>query len=201
MALSERDRDLLARCLAHENRAWREFVDRFVGLVIQVIDHSAQARACDLSRQDRDDLVAEVFAALVQNDFRILRRFRGASSLATYLTVVSRRIVVREMLRQRKARRRPSRPSSGSSSIHPSAADDDFRRHFENTDLVRHLLEQLNDRDSRLVQLYYLQGLSYAQIANQLDLPENSIGPTLSRARSKMMQWLASADVTLTEPS
>ena len=46
-------------------------------------------------------MAAEVFVAIVEHDYAVLRRFRGASSLATYLTVVSRRIVVRELLGQR----------------------------------------------------------------------------------------------------
>ena len=35
---------------------------------------------------------------IVDNDFAILRNFHGQCSLATYLTVISRRIVVRELL-------------------------------------------------------------------------------------------------------
>ena len=44
VALSEIDRNLFARCLARKPRAWDDFVDRFMGLVLHVIDHSAQSR-------------------------------------------------------------------------------------------------------------------------------------------------------------
>ena len=76
MALSERDRDLLNRCLEGIDQSWREFVDRFVGLVYQVIEHTSQSRGIGMGRQDRDDLVADVFLELIQDDFRVLRRFR-----------------------------------------------------------------------------------------------------------------------------
>ena len=58
-----------------------------------MIRHTAQARSVRLAPEDRDDLCAEVFLAIIKNDFAVLRNFRGQSSLATYLTVVARRIV------------------------------------------------------------------------------------------------------------
>ena len=93
MGLSDIDRNLLDRCLHKKPRAWEDFVDRFMGLVLHVIRHSTQSRSLRLSPEDRDDLCAEVFLAVIRNDFAVLRSFRGQSSLATYLTVVARRIV------------------------------------------------------------------------------------------------------------
>ena len=103
MALTDRDRSLLERCLARDSSAWREFVDRFSGLFVHVIHHTAEARSVELSSNDTDDLCAEIFLAILANDFAILRRFKGESSLATYLAVISRRIVVREVISRRMA--------------------------------------------------------------------------------------------------
>jgi len=49
-----------------------------------------------------EDLAAEAFLALISDDFAVLRRFRGESSLATYLTVVTRRVIVRELLKHKQ---------------------------------------------------------------------------------------------------
>ena len=103
MALTEIDRNLLKRCLAEEPGAWKDFVDRFIGLFIHVIGHVGDSRSVKLSSDDIDDLCAEVFVSLLADDFAILRRFRGQSSLATYLTVIARRIVVKEVSRRRQA--------------------------------------------------------------------------------------------------
>ena len=103
MALTEIDSHLLKRCLAEEPGAWKDFVDRFLGLFVHVINHSAHARSVSLLEDDVEDLCAEVFLALLDDNFAILRRFQGKSSLATYLAVVARRIVVREMVRRRMA--------------------------------------------------------------------------------------------------
>jgi len=34
--------------------------------------------------------------------------------------------------------------------------------------------------------MYHLEGKSYQEISSAVGMPENSVGPTLSRARSKM---------------
>ena len=101
MGLSEIDRKLLQRCLDRKSDAWEDFVDRFLGLVVHVIHHTAQARSIVPEPGDVEDMVEEVFLAVIADDFAVLRRFRGESSLATYLTVVSRRVAVREMLKRR----------------------------------------------------------------------------------------------------
>ena len=53
VALSEIDRSLLDRCLSRKARAWEDFVDRFMGLVVHVINHTAQCRSINLSAADR----------------------------------------------------------------------------------------------------------------------------------------------------
>ncbi len=70
-----------------------------MGLVIHVVHQVSRNRTFRPSEADRDDLVAEVFLEFVANDFAVLRHFRGQSSLATYLTVVARRVVIRTITR------------------------------------------------------------------------------------------------------
>ena len=41
MGLIARDRELIRRCLHHEPGAWNDFVDRFLGLVYHVVQHTA----------------------------------------------------------------------------------------------------------------------------------------------------------------
>ncbi|HEY1786120.1 MAG TPA: hypothetical protein VGG30_11245 [Pirellulales bacterium] len=94
MALSDIDRSLLDRCLERKPRAWEDFVDRFLGLVIHVVNHSAHCRSWRLATEECEDLVARVFRTVAKDDLAVLRHFRGESSLATYLTVIARRLVV-----------------------------------------------------------------------------------------------------------
>ncbi len=184
MALSEIDRTLLQRCVARKPRAWEDFVERFLGLVVHVIRHSAQCRSIRLSQSDVDDLAAESFMALIADDFAVLRRFRGESSLATYLTVITRRVVVRELLKHKK-----------SASLHelseataPAANAPSPEERISNRDEVERLLRHLHGAEADVVRLYHLEGKTYREISDRMGMPENSIGPTLSRARQKIRE-------------
>jgi len=53
---------------------------------------------------------------------------------------------------------------------------------------IQNMIKQLPPADAQIVEQYHLQGKSYQQISSDLDIPENSIGPTLSRARNRMRE-------------
>jgi RNA polymerase sigma-70 factor (ECF subfamily) len=181
VALSEIDRNLLSRCLTRKPDAWEDFVDRFMGLVVHVINHSAQARSIRLTDEDREDLCSEVFLTLVRDDFAVLRHFRGESSLATYLTVVARRAVVHQLLKRKTA----ARLSDGMTNNHSSEPPPPIER-LHDRDEVARLMQELERPEAEVVRMYHLEGKSYQEISSLVGMPENSIGPTLFRARQKM---------------
>jgi RNA polymerase sigma-70 factor (ECF subfamily) len=185
VALSEIDRNLLERCLHGKPRAWEDFVDRFMGLVIHVVNHTARARSVRLSVADRDDLCAEVFLAIIRSDYAVLRNFRGKSSLATYLTVVARRIVVRELLTRMSAAQLVDNSSQHAVQSAPDPrASVELR--FDDREEVERLLGGLHGTEAQVMRLYHLEGKTYHEISMTVGMPENSIGPILSRARNKM---------------
>lgn len=190
MALSDIDRNLLERCLSRKPRAWEDFVDRFMGLVVHVANHSAQARSIRLTPQDREDLCAEVFLAIVKDNFGLLRRFRGQCSLATYLAVVARRVVVRELLAHKTAARLPPRQSAVPGGDHAPEPE----QRVSDKEEVERLLEGLQGPEAEVVRLYHLEGKSYHEISTAVGIAENSVGPLLSRAREKMRQAGASRE-------
>lgn len=183
MALSDLDRDLLERCLARKPRAWEAFVDRFLGLVVHVVNHSADARGVSVTTEDREDLTAEVFCAVIRDDLAILRRFRGHSSLATYLTVIARRVVVRELVKRRSGVPLNTTQDVG---VEPSPQQAGREQRFDSREEIEQLLRQLNGKEADVVRMYHLEGKSYSEISSHVGMAENSVGPTLSRARAKM---------------
>ena len=187
MALTDIDKNLLKRCLAEEPGAWKDFVDRFIGLFTHVIHHTAHARSIRVTDNDIDDLLSEVFLALLANDYRVLRNFRGKSSLATYLTVVSRRVIVKKMVERRMAE---ALGHVSSSSRIERVSDEQSRQQqqIEDQEEIQNMIRQLPPADAQIVEQYHLQGKSYQQISSDLDIPENSIGPTLSRARNRLRE-------------
>jgi RNA polymerase sigma-70 factor, ECF subfamily len=179
--LREIDRQLLDRCLGHQPRAWNDFVDRYMGLIYHVIHHVAHARSMTISEADIEDIAAEIFLAIVDDDYAVLRRFQGQSSLPTYLTVVARRVCVHEVVKRfREA-------ELGHATAHRAIlAEEDGHDHAEPilaAEEVERLLADLPQRDADVVRLYHLKYLNYRQIAKQLGIPENSVGPILAKAR------------------
>ena len=193
MSLTDLDRNLLDRCLRNDGSAWREFVDRFVGLFVQVIHHTAHARSVSLSASDTDDLCAEIFLAILADQSAILKRFRGESSLATYLAVIARRIVVREIVRRRISEI-PASGKLGEIKNHAVSGLDarDIAR-IENRELVQQMLEGLSEQDASVIRQFHLEGKTYREIGELLGGPENSIGPTLTRAREKLRKGLSAS--------
>ena len=183
MALTNVDRALLQRCLQHQPGAWNDFVDRFLGLIYHVISHTAHLRSAPLRPEDTEDLAAEILLQLVSSDYAVLRQFKGNSSLATYLAVIARRICVHELARRSAAqevRGRDGRPTPEPEE--PPKAEIGL----ESLEEVEKILGKLPSRDREVVRLYYLEGRSYEEISTAMNIPVNTIGPILSRARKKL---------------
>lgn len=152
--------------------------------MIHVVNHSAQGRSLRLSPEDREDLSAQVFLAIVKDDLALLRNFRGDSSLATYLTVVARRVVVSELLKQKS----PSRLDDHEGEPAMAMAGGEMEQRVSDREQVERLLAELDGAEAKVVRMYHLEGKSYQEISSAVGMPENSVGPTLSRARRKMRQ-------------
>lgn len=99
--MHELDQKLLTNCLENQPRGWEDFVDRFMGLVVHVIDHTVQIRGLSVDEDECCRICENVFAILHHDSFRLLREFEGQSSLTTYMTIVVRRIVVRLLLNRK----------------------------------------------------------------------------------------------------
>ncbi len=56
-------------------------------------------------------------------------------------------------------------------------------------------MRSLTGSEAEVVRLYHLEGKTYREISSAIGIPENSIGPTLNRARAKMRQAMADASV------
>ena len=185
MALTAVDRTLVQRCLNHEPGAWNDFVDRFLGLIYHVVHHTAYLRSMPLRAEDTEDLAADILLQIVAGDYAVLRQFRGQSSLATYLSVIARRICVHE-LAQRAAAREVQLKADGRGTEHEPEEPPKAQIGLENLEEVQKLLKKLPSREREVVRLCYLEGRSYEEISTELNIPVNTIGPILSRARKRL---------------
>ena len=194
MALTAQDRNLLRRCLNHESGAWNDFVDRYLGMVYHVIQHTAHLRSHFLEPEETEDIAADVMSEIAERDYAVLRQFRGNSSLASFLTVIARRLCVIDL-----AKRHPVRDTQ----VHGTNNSDDAperqqspRKRSEGSgpgglealEEVGKLLKKLPARERKVVQLYFIEGRSYEEISTELNIPINNLGVILARARKKLRE-------------
>jgi RNA polymerase sigma-70 factor (ECF subfamily) len=178
--LSDVDRRLLTQCFQKRPFAWEGFVDRYLMLIVFVVKHTARRRQMRLTEHDDFELVSDVFLTLMRDDFAILRRFRGKSSLATYLAVVTRRVVVRKLVRL--VRNSTRQGSSAPSVTTPHLFDLDVATAGE----IDAILNSMDPRQASLVRMYHLERKSLEQISAATGIAIESIGPMLEQAREKL---------------
>lgn len=181
--VSDADRQLIDRCLAGDGRGWEAFIDRFAGRFAAVAVATARHGGRSLPPADREDLVAEMVLACLGNNAAVLRSFAGRSSLATYLTVMARRVALRRFRRESTLAPRRSELLPGHSPT-DLAADAPVR--LDDRDQIETLLDKLDRDEASLVRLHHLEARSYGEISRVTGLPLGSIGPALSRARAKL---------------
>jgi RNA polymerase sigma-70 factor (ECF subfamily) len=200
MALTSVDRSLLQRCLQHDPGAWNDFVDRFLGLVYHVIHYTAHLRSAPLTPEQVEDIAQEVLLQVVANDYAVLKQFRGRSSLATYLTVIARRICVHQLAKLAPAHKPIPAEMKRTDDDEPTRA----RVGLERQEEVLKLLRRLPSKEREVVRLFYLEGRTYEEISAALNMPVNTIGPVLSRAKKRLkasVNGAARAEKTKGQPN
>jgi len=185
------DRDLLHRCLAKQPGSWNDFVDRFLSLIYHVIHYTAHLRSARVTPEDVEDIAAEVMLQLVADDYKVLRQFKGHSSLATYLTVIARRICVHELTRRQSVREAIQK--GGPVVAHDPEETEAEQKGLDSLEEVESLLRKLSGREREIVRLFYLEGRTYEEISTETGVPVNTIGAVLSRARKKLREARKSA--------
>jgi RNA polymerase sigma-70 factor, ECF subfamily len=204
VALTAIDRSILQRCLQHDVGAWNDFVDRFLGLVYHVIHYTAHLRSNPLKPDVVEDIAQEIMTEIAASDYALLKAFRGKSSLATYLTVIARRICVREFSKRRAPPRKPLPPEfqhraatkQKTIPAEPFADENDDSEEqpkaqagMESLDLLQRLIRKLPSREREVVRLFYFEGRTYEEISIELNLPVKTIGPILKRARQLLRKF------------
>jgi RNA polymerase sigma factor (sigma-70 family) len=188
---------------------WSEFLRRFTpklkAFIEATLRQSGLMPASSDSSHGSSDLLQNICIRLIQNHGEALKRFSGTreSELLTYLAVIARS-VVRDAIRYQSAKRRFRWRNSAFSANNQRGENSDFV--FEpvvNDPIDRKVLageiEQLSlqairdhsnepARDRLIFQLYFVDGLSTAQIASceGIALSKTGVEKTLDRLKNKV---------------
>jgi RNA polymerase sigma factor (sigma-70 family) len=168
---------LLRRVIEGDQRAWDDLVDGFGGLVWSV------ARGYRLGPLT-DDVVQTVWLRLAENCGRI----REPDRLAAWLATTTRNEALRVANKQKRL------VSVGDIPEHVDATVSGIDEIVADSDTLGHVLQaftKLSDPDQQLLRLLCaVPPLDYATIADLLERPIGSIGPSRERCLKRLRRLL-----------
>jgi RNA polymerase sigma-70 factor (ECF subfamily) len=186
---------LIARLQAGSETAFDQLVERYHATIYNVAFSMAGSMAGSMADRAADaaDITQEVFLKV----FRGVHSFRGGSSLKTWLY----RIAVREALNHRRWRWRHQReqtgledescaiPLSGLLANHDASPFDETARH-ERQQMVRRALALVPPVFRSAVILRDLEGLSYEEVAEILEVSAGTVKSRILRGRRALREIL-----------
>ncbi len=185
---------IIRQLIAKHACAWSEFVESYQRLVFSRVKATAEQCRFDLDQAELEDICAEVFASLLTNDMRSLRQFRGTSRISTWLSVISRRVCLRELNRIRQTRSKCADAAVVEAAL--SGADPACRDSLgeliwdEQQEQIRESISYLKQADRELLEMYFNERLSYEEISHRAGISVNSVGPKLNRSVSRLRRLL-----------
>jgi RNA polymerase sigma-70 factor, ECF subfamily len=176
------DADLLARARRGDESAFRALVDRYEPVVAATVIGM-------LGRgDDAEDVGQETFIRF----YDALDRFRGDSSLKTYLVRIAMNLSLNALQRRRRgALRFVSRDEPGRTLREPAAEPLAGGEAEERQAVVRRAIASLGEKHQAVVVLRVLQSLSTRETAEALGVPEGTVLSRLSRAMKELETMLA----------
>lgn len=129
-----------------------------------------------------EELTAETFYQAIVG----AHRFRGESSLRTWLFGIARNLYLNQQRRHQRCR------GPLDKATHLPAGDDPaiYILHTERQRQVVAALQTLSESDRSILLLYAREGLSYREIAHVLGLTLSAVKVRLHRARRRLVQAL-----------
>lgn len=184
------DPELIARCLEGHAEAWEALVERYADLV------HGLGRRSGLDATAAEDLVQDVFVLLWTH----LPRLRQRERLSGWVAQTARREAWR---RRRRDRSRTARDEAvGTQALREAGEAEDPLVAAEQRHLVRRALASLGERCRGLLDALFLREVEgYGRVADELDMPVGSIGPTRKRCLEQLLLALQTLGFPLQDVS
>jgi len=178
------DRELVNECLADNARAWEALLARYERLI-----YSIPIRL-GIPHHEAEEIFQTVSLIL----FRKLTTLREHERIISWLTTTTRRECWRFGVLKSRHRRGPANELADPSRDEPSAEQLAYERRMadERHEILWQALSELPERcRDLLVMLFYLdKEMTYEEVAEQMNMPESSIGPTRGRCLQKLRKIL-----------
>ena len=182
------DRALVEAVLAGDATAYRGLVERYQRRVYALIVGMVR------DREEARDLTQEAFIKAYRN----LERFRLESSFYTWLYRIAMNLAIDHLRKHKK--RRASEFDDGFASkgldgeLHHGHVANNPGKELERKQLsgrILDALDKLSPEHKRIILLREVEGLSYKEIAETLEIAEGTVMSRLFYARKKLQKQLA----------
>ena len=167
------DADLVARCRAGDEDAWRQLVERFSRYV-----YGIAVQAFRLSEQDADDVFQECFARVYEH----LDRLRDDTAVRPWIAQLTRRLCIDRL-------RSGSREHAVPEEELPGEAEDTITK-LDDALTVHEALAKLSGECREILDRFFAQDQSYRTIGESLALPAGTIASRISRCLGKLREQL-----------
>jgi RNA polymerase sigma-70 factor (ECF subfamily) len=180
------DLELVQASAGGDQKAFHTLVDRYAPELTRL------ARSLSRTHSDAEDVVQETFVGA----YRGMGRFDGRSSVRTWLS----RILVRQAAKawNRNRRQRETMTLDG-----PEGSSGNYQRPDGRTGSavstssvdqridLQEIIATLGEDHRQVIMMREIQGLSYAEIAEALGVPQGTVESRLYRARGELREKLA----------
>jgi RNA polymerase sigma-70 factor (ECF subfamily) len=173
------DDQLMQRCLAGDDVAFGEIVDRYKHTLVNYLTHLVR------SRDRAEEVAQDAFVRLYRN----VSKYRERERLGPYLFRIATNLVVSEVRREKRWGLLLPRLHASTSQIAPSPdatlLTDEIQRQ------VSAALEQLPVKYRVPLVLFEIEEWPYDEIAKMLEIPSGTVKSRISRARELLRRRLA----------
>jgi len=188
LVLKARDSRLVSRTLAGDSEAFEDLVRLYYDRIRSLVYHH-------LHREDElDDALQEIFLKA----FQALPRFRKKSNFYTWLYRIASNYCI-DRLRKRRLELISLDSSENRDAVEarlPASHDspEDSYTRVERVGMVRKALSMLDPIFQNIIVLREIEGLSYEEIQESLDIGMGTVKSRLARARAELKKILEDMD-------
>jgi len=176
------EQEVLARAKSGDELAFRTIIEKYESRVAATVTGILGNTA------DVDDIGQETFVRFYQS----IHRFRGDSSIGTYLTRIAINLSLNELKRRKKKER--LRPEDIPGDSPPGPRSEDENRASDARVAVQRGLQMLDPKFRTVLILRLMDGYSTRETAEILRLPLGTVLSRLARGQARMREILETID-------
>lgn len=190
------ERELIARCVAGDNKAWRQFLNSYGKLIYGTIT-ALLGKFSITEPAVAEDIFAGVIERLLADNCAALRGFKSNSKFTTYLVSIARNRTYDHL---RSLKRKPTVPLSAPLGTSADGEDDDLEAVLHAAGDLAHELEvalsleevlaHVSAEDGLILKLHYIEGLKDREVAELLGVSPDAVSARKLRALGRLKSFV-----------